>query len=65
MTCLMLLGIWLVDHWLQFLWAPDPRLLFDWLLFKWIFDVADGSVVTCFLLYGGYKTVRVYIGAEQ
>jgi hypothetical protein len=62
MACVFILGIWLVEKFTYLLWGRELPLLFGWFPLQYIFHAADAGVLVVFLLYGGYKAMRAYMG---
>jgi hypothetical protein len=60
-ACVLLLGIWTVEQWLYLLWRGNDPILFGWFPFRYIFHAADAAVIGCFLFFGGFRTIRIYM----
>ena len=57
----LLLGIWLLERLVHWLWGSTDFLFFGWLKLKYLFDGADLILLVGFLLWGVYSAIVAYV----
>jgi hypothetical protein len=55
-----LIGFRSIELLITWLWGPDPRLFFDIMPVRYIFDGADCGLLVGFLTYGVFRVLQVY-----
>ena len=62
----LLVSFWGIEKLTHWLWDEEEgKLLWKVLPIQHIFDTADFAILAWFLLFGGYRTMRIYAGAEK
>jgi len=58
----LLVGFWLIELLMHWLWKDSERFLFGIIPLHWVFDAADLAILGGFLLYGIFKVLQTYRG---
>jgi len=56
----LLVGFWLIELLLHWLWRGSEHLLFGKIPLRWVFDAADLAILATFLMYGVLSVLRAY-----
>ena len=62
LAVVLLTGIWGVELYIHYLWGAREPLLFDRLPLKYLFDLADITVLAVFIFWGAYEANEKFRG---
>lgn len=57
----LLVGIWVLEQLVHWLWKSKDFAFFGWLRLKYLFDGADFLLLVGFLLWGVYSAIAAYV----